>query len=204
MQRVLLLFLCLIFLGSITACNFSSSNSPKKIYTDGGLDLPIPPEGYRWAIFPKIKYAMLRPVEWHETHSPANGSFTGSVSKEDVRKEGKFRTGASVTLIDNIRKRSGATPTEFMLAWARAEREKEGVEVIRVDPVMDFGSFKKEIHRVKFTGSEGYPILVHKVFQSFDELDQVYIVYFECPAKEWDRNEKIWRTIFNGFFKYGK
>src|SRR5262245_60135183 len=78
---------------------------------------PAAPAGFEWYVFTEGNTACLRPLDWHVKTEVKGDTAAMFISKEDIDKEGEFKTGFTLNVASNVLKRSGQSPSQFAQAY---------------------------------------------------------------------------------------
>jgi hypothetical protein len=148
-------------------------------------ELPSPPMGFEWKWCEEMHAAFLRPATWHVKQVTKEGTVGLFISKDDIDKNGEFKTGLTVNFVADIRKKTGAKPSAYAAATQKlAIKDQE--KVMLVIPPVDGGRIKTVGFRLKKDDT-----ITHSWYVADDGTDSLYVVFFESPADEWD---SAWKT----------
>ena len=148
--------------------------------------LPKPAAGFHWEVFEEISVAVPAPDGWYRTVSKGKGTYTGSVSLEDCRTEGLFRTGFTVQVVDGVKRLTGQTPSMLAVLLGQEISKAPSNEVLASDSQKEQGALRSCFIRFRNSPALGDTITVHKFFVPFDSSDVLYIYTFESPGNTWE------------------
>jgi len=148
-------------------------------------DRAAAPEGFTWQEIPQLKTALLKPTNWFFKQGDLHGRPAYYISKEDVGKNGQFRTG--LTLIVYFKKKPAVEYAQKLVdKYAiRDHAEKWAKEV---------GSFKEFGLQAKHTFEDGTEE-DRTLMVANPKTNTVYLIIFESPESDWDAAWKTGATI---------
>lgn len=152
------------------------------------VKLPDPPEGFRWEMFKAMDAGFLAPKDWFVKREEVKATSAGFITKEDISKVGKFKTGLTVNYVRDVEKRTGHKPT--VLAELLTKTSTEGKKVSQLPATRAQDRIKTTTFRVETEG-----IVMHTMMVADDKFNTLHIVIFESPAKEWDEAWKSGETM---------
>src|SRR5262245_35331700 len=89
---------------------------------------------YSWRSVPTLHLSVLQPNSWHYKEVEKNGSVSVFITKEDIDKEGSFKTGLSIWSFHSSNAAKAAK--EFMKGWTeKYEASVEPLEMKAADRV---------------------------------------------------------------------
>ncbi len=164
--------------------------------TAADAELPPPPKGYSWAQCPEIKGAFLCPSNWHFKKSKQGETLGFFISKEEIKTNGQFRTGMTVTVIPNIPTKKGMSPYKYALQYRESARTSV---TLTKEWEKDMGPFKS-VGFVFSRNDKAGAYTVHNLVIANDKTGTFYIVIFEAPATEWNEAWKIAEPMLRYLF----
>ncbi|MBD5781897.1 hypothetical protein IEN85_20520 [Pelagicoccus sp. NFK12] len=153
-----------------------------------GIELPNPPDGYRWKQILDEQSALLVPIGWHFKSQHGKNTDGFFVSKENIEAEGKFDTGLSLNVIKQVKQSTGLAPSKYSLAMI--EQMQKSKKVLLADS-RNAGAFKAFTLRFLDSQPNVPDVVVHNLFIANDETGTLWYYIFEAPQSEW---ESAWQT----------
>ncbi len=149
--------------------------------------LPKPPSGYSWEWCEEIKGAFLKPDGWFFKKGSKGDTLGFFITKEDLAKEGGFKTGLTVNVIPRIPAKKKISAYEFTRQFR--DEARKSVKFIK-EWDRDMGPFRS-VGFLYEKGDRGGAFKVHSLLISNDGTGTVYLVTFEAPGEDW---ETAWKT----------
>lgn len=139
--------------------------------------LNIAPSGFDWYYCKNMQSYFLKPDNWYALEeSSSSRSFACFISREKISNpEDIFKTGLSVNFIQGILANSGKTASQFA---------KDYISVIDSNYTTLSASGSYQGYTTNDVILSDTLTARYLAFAS-DELDQVYIIWFESPESEW-------------------
>ena len=158
--------------------------------------LPKPPQGYSWEWCEEIKSAFLKPEGWFSKKDVKGETFGISISKEDLVKEGSFKTGLTVNVIPKIPAKKKVSAYEFTKQFR--DEARKTVKIIR-EWDKDMGTFRSVGFQYERKDLDG-AYKVHNLLISNETTGTVYLVTFEAPSEDWETAWKIGEPIMKQLY----
>src|SRR5437879_3854759 len=143
------------------------------------IDLPRPPEGFKWREVGAIKGAFLVPHGWHFRAEESKGTLAFFITEDDFTPPEMYRVGVSI----NVFLGDPAAPSQIE-EHLRAQAEESQVEVTPGK----FGPFLTlQCQYDLAKTAEHAAIRVVQMGIVNPGTQATYLVVFESPVDEWDR-----------------
>lgn len=149
--------------------------------------LPKPPQGYSWEWCWEIKAAFLKPDGWFFKKDRKGDTPGFFITRENLVKEGSFKTGLTVNVIPKIPAKKNISAYEFTRKFR--DEARKSVKFIR-EWDKDMGPFRSVGFLYEKDDKDG-AFKVHSLLISNDGTGTVYLVTFEAPSVEWEAAWKI-------------
>ena len=157
------------------------------LFAAWALTLESAPSGYSWVEFKEANAAYLKPQGWFQTVRSDGEVATLFLSKENMAQLGSYRTGLSVNVIRDVRRRAGMTPSQF--AQRTIAKTAASKEVLSQWATPLTGGALNVGFR--YRDPSPFPsLLIHTVLLADDGADLLQILVFGAPESEW---EKAWK-----------
>jgi hypothetical protein len=155
---------------------------------------PEAPPGFEWYVFEEGDTACLHPREWFvkaELHGDTVAMF---FSKENIDKEGEFKTGLSVNIIRRIEARMGRPPSQYARALLDVLNERypdaERIENASQDGMPGIG--------LVYVDEARQPtIVVYNFLLADDENDVLRVYVLESPQADWKQIWELGKTMLD-------
>ncbi len=162
-------------------------------------DRPPAPAGYSWQECTAMKASFLKPDGWFFKEEKKGDTTACFITKEEIIGEkGEFQTGLSVNAITHLSQKSKLKPTEYAKEFLSLKTDK----IIKSSELLPWAVGQiKGYHLLKKIHYPGYPeaINMHMIVLGNDETDVLYIIFFESPVSEWDKNIPVGKTMTETF-----
>jgi hypothetical protein len=89
--------------------------------------LPKPPSGFKWQWNDEVSGGFLRPNGWYVKSVKQEDTIGLFITKENIDKEGKFKTGLSINVIPRIQKKTGMRASEYVKQFLAESAEGKKV-----------------------------------------------------------------------------
>jgi hypothetical protein len=143
------------------------------------MDLPAPPDGFKWQEVKAIEGAVLVPDGWHFRAETAKGKLAYFITEEDFTPPEKYRVGASL----NVFLGNPDAPAQIE-QYLGAQAKEHGVELAPGK----FGPFLTLQCRYDLARtSEHEAIRVVYLGIVNPKTHATYLVLFESPVQRWER-----------------
>lgn len=150
--------------------------------------LPSPPAGFSWQRLASIKGALLKPDGWFFKASATGGTEGFFITKENIDKDGAFKTGLSLNCMRDIPKHSGLTPSGYAVAFADAAAEKHR---LLERSARSMGPFNHLRLRYVDAPPGKESVTIWNLLVANDKTGTLYLYVFEAPTSTW---EEAWKT----------
>ncbi|TGK71453.1 hypothetical protein EHQ27_06270 [Leptospira wolffii] len=154
--------------------------------------LPSPPDGYQWLSLKEIKGFILKPRNYFFKTEVKGQTTAYFVTKEDIDKLGKFRTGLSINVVRGLKNKKA---TDLVASYYESYKSKQNLlssDRITMD-VLD----GIRIRFVDLNETENEKVRQEILFLANTKTNTFYIISFEYPEKEASASEKVGPTILN-------
>lgn len=158
--------------------------------------LPEPPKGYSWQWCEDIKGAFLKPDGWFFRKDAKGGTLGIFITKEDIGKDGQFKTGLTVNVIRKVAEKKKIAASEYIRQLM--DDARKSMKFIR-EWDRDMGPFKSVGFLYERQSKEG-AFKVHNLLIANDKTGTVYLVMFEAPAEEWEAAWRIGEPIMKKLY----
>ncbi len=148
------------------------------------VDLPER-EGYHWEEFKESKCFFLIPNEWKLRKEKKEETFSYFFTKENIEENGSYSVGISVNIVTGLKK----TNTLRFIAYLK-EGLEETTEEFECSDLTKVGPFYKYILNYE-KECDGILIKMHHILISNINTNTMYLILFESPKSEYDKNFKI-------------
>jgi hypothetical protein len=147
------------------------------------LDLPRPPDGFKWREVDSIQGAFLVPDGWHFRNESAKGTLAYFITEDEFVPPAKYQVGVSINVF--LGNSDGPSQIEKLL---RAQAEHYHVELVPGT----FGPFRTLQCQYDLPKTPDHePIRVVHLGIMNPDTNASYLVMFESPVQQWDR---AWAT----------
>ncbi len=164
------------------------------------VELPPPPGGYTWEVFEETKSAFLKPDGWYVKETKHGSTLGYFITKEDIDQDGRFITGLTVYVMQDMARKQGMTAGQYALTFIKTAAEsKESKKVIKAPWAREMGPFKMHGVVLLNRDAEQGDFVTHNLMIGNDETGTVYMIIFEGPAAFWDATWKIGEPMLQRF-----
>jgi len=152
--------------------------------------LPPAPKGYEWIRCGDNKMGLLKPKSWFHRSKKKGNTETHTISIEDSKKDGIFKTGLTLNIIKHVDKKTGAPASEYAKKFIQKACEGKTVllDIFSKPPA---GPFKSYGCRIKSQKKGDISIIIHFFILANDKKGTLFLYQFEAPEKSWD---EAWKT----------
>lgn len=160
-----------------------------------------PPPGFEWQECEGARLWILKPKEWFFKYGSKKDTETFALSKENIDKEGAFRTGLTVNYVTDLSQRAKVTATQYAEQFAKIairEHERIGPAIVKTIDVPDYGPVRFFIFRIRID-EPPEPLVMHNVIVADDKTDCLHIMFFEAPEDEWESAWKVGDLMLKKF-----
>lgn len=162
--------------------------------TSQDLGFADAPAGYEWYLFEAGDSACLRPQGWFVKTEVQGDTAALFISKEDIDKEGEFKTGFSLNVARRVKAKSGQSPSQYAAAvvdiLAKQFSGAEYFELPEQNGIRGIGLRYRDKSRVP-------TVVVHNVLLTDDERDVMRLMVLESPEDGWAETWRIGESILN-------
>jgi hypothetical protein len=146
------------------------------------------PTGYEWYVFEAGKSSCLRPLDWFAKTEVKGDTAALFLSKEDIDKEGEFKTGLTLNVMRGIQRKTGKLPTLYAEDYLHALLEKHP-DATRVENPAQSGMLG--IGAAYLDKKASPAVVIYTFLLSDDESDILRIFILESPQEDW---AQVWKT----------
>jgi hypothetical protein len=139
------------------------------------VDLPKPPAGFHWQRADEVKAAFLVPDTWHFKRESQSTTFAYFATREDISKEGSFRTGLSVNVTPHLQGRDAAEYAKGFIAAFQVGKKTRKVWDPSKGPFVGAACVVEDEQAVMYAMMIANP-----------KTNTLYLFMFEAPKAEWD------------------
>lgn len=149
---------------------------------------PHAPRGYEWYVFEPGKLACLRPLDWFVKTEVKGDTAALFFSKEDIDREGQFKTGMTLNVVRGIHKKTGKPPSLYAKSFLEALIEKHPdarrIENLDQSGMPGIGT--------TYLDREAFPdVVVYTFLLPDDESDILRVFILESPQEDW---AQVWAS----------
>ena len=156
---------------------------------------PTAPAGFTWYEATNGVGTFLRPDGWFIKEETKNGTKALFITREKMAQSKRFSVGLSVNKITGFSRRYNAPASTY--AKAHIARIKRRYETITSGEVK---GNKYTMFVARISGMNGnVRTIVHHIAVGMDDEDEVFLIWFEAPADEWNLLKGVGRPILNYF-----
>ena len=157
--------------------------------------LPEPPAGFTWMTSKNGVGSFLKPNGWYEKEDSQRGTNVLYISKEKIKKNNPLEIGLTITQINGWSKQLGTKPSQYAQSYAAS---LAAVGELLKQGVMKGGTSDMHVVRVK-SSNKGVSTIAHHIVIGLDAVDKVYLLSFESPANQWEKESQQGREMLNNF-----
>ena len=157
--------------------------------------LPDPPVGFSWMTSKNGVGSFLIPSGWHAKEESQRGTNVLYISKDKIKKNNPLEVGLTVKQINGWSKQQGTKPSQYAQSYA-ASLAASG-HVLK-QGVMQGNASDMHVVRLK-TINKGVSTIVHHIVIGLDPVDKVYLLSFESPENQWEKESQQGREMLNNF-----
>lgn len=172
---------------TVLTCFFT----PKLFCAESIQPLKKAPEGFSWHSMIVAPISFLVPSGWHFYSIGFKGTF---ISRENIQKEGKFKTGLSfyLTKYDETMFSSAENWIESQISNILAATDLK----VLARGVSKQSSQNLDLHWVIFEMKMPFgPTLAKQMFCYYPPKNIIFNMTFESPKEEWEASEKLGDAI---------
>ncbi|MGJ4789484.1 hypothetical protein EHQ52_15445 [Leptospira koniambonensis] len=162
------------------------------LYSQENTELPAPPDGYQWLSLKEIKGFILKPKNYFFKTEVKDQTTAYFVTKEDIGKIGKFKTGLSVNVVRGLKNKKAI---DLVASYYESYKLKQNL--LSSDRItMDvFDGIR--IRFVDTNEAENEKVRQEILFLANTKTNTFYIISFEYPEKDASASAKVGPTILN-------
>lgn len=147
-------------------------------------------DGFEWAGTGPGKCEFLKPEGWFLRTEELKGTYGVFITKEKIEKGKNFKTGFSLNVVKNIKAKTGATASQYALAFVlQSTKNKEIVKKpwsFNNEPFKCYGVQVKDNAKV-----------IHYMLLANTKTDTLFVTFFESPPNKWIEAWGIGNVILN-------
>lgn len=183
MKKMKFIKIILLFILLITQANASKQNENSA------------PEGFKWSQSGPKETNFLMPNNWFLKIENTESAYGIIISKEEIKNNKNFSTGLTVNVISNISKKSNLKATEyskkFIVNFLELIKQYNG-KLYKKPKVYQNGDFT--IYQI--VSKDDIAVMYHMLLAN-NKKDILYIILFEAPRQEWNKNWEIGKIIID-------
>ncbi|EMK02344.1 MULTISPECIES: hypothetical protein [unclassified Leptospira] len=154
--------------------------------------LPNPPEGYQWLSLKEIKGFILKPKNYYFKTEVKGGTIAYFVTKEDIDKLGRFKTGLSINVVRGLKDKKAIDLVGSYYESYKSKQNLLSSDRITLDVIDGV-----RIRFVDLNEAENEKVRQEIIFLANTKTNTFYIISFEYPEKDASASEKVGPTILN-------
>ena len=156
-------------------------------------DLPDTPEGFNWKYLPESSLAVLAPNEWHyRSEVQSLTTIAYFITLEDIGKEGSFKTGLSVYVIQDAGLNAVQKAKDIYTASLAGQNVVDSSELSeRKEGNLIFYEFE---YGIKASAST-YASINHELVIVNVATNTLYVALFESPEDQWETAWELGQVI---------
>jgi tetratricopeptide (TPR) repeat protein len=165
--------------------------------------LPEPPTGYLWERAGQSGAAFLRPRGWYFTCVETESTWAYFITKQPIPPDAKpgsvqFETGFTINVLRQVPQVTGVSPSQYAQAYvAGVNQSPKHVAEGTWDCSEALGDSRYVALSVRFHEKHHPdPIRMHHWVIADDSSGKAYLVMFEAPIREWDKEWPIAEVVF--------
>lgn len=158
------------------------------------LNNPPPPKNFSWSNSGPHRSNFLLPKNWFLNIKTHKNVYKITISKEDSTKKTKYETAFTADVIKNVKKTTELEPTayakRFVNHFYESIKYKTNGMPYNKPSIKQEGDFR--IYTIRFKDDIS---IMHHVLLANNKKDILYMILFESPESQWNKNYRIGKII---------
>lgn len=190
-RKVLFVFSLVVFISaSVVEANTEFSSNFR--------EMKEPPEGFSWQWMDKQPIALLVPADWYFY---TQGDSVAHITKENALKEGSFRTGFTLTVLE-YESKEFSSPEEQMKSLIDEIAFSKSINIIEKSVAEEDGlGMASNLHWIEFEKQMPRELIKVRIMYFYvNNADVIIGCIFESPKEEWEEAKEIGKIITSDIF----